>query len=1042
MKKIFFLSLLFIPIMSSNCYSQTGLENWEDPNIVRINKEDPRAYFIPYQNEQKALTFNREESDRFVLLNGVWKFRYFNNPSEADVELFRNEIKTDDWGDINVPGNWELQGHGYPIYVNIKYPFLPVDPPHVPAENNPVGFYGRSFEVNKSWSDKEVFINFGGVKSAFYLWINGDYVGYSEDSKTNAEFNITQFLREDKNNVTLKVFRWCDGSYLEDQDMWDFSGIERDVYLVARSRVYVRDIKINSDLDSTYTIGHLTTNIKIKDLSPDVTNTRKLSISMKDYKNNIILTEEREFENKSSHEISIDFKKSIPGINAWTAETPELYELIVSLYDEDKTLLEVIPLNVGFRKIEIKNSQLLVNGVPVIMRGVNRHDHDPVTGKYLTRDRMVEDIKRMKQNNINAVRTSHYPNDPYWYELCDKYGIYLVSEANIESHGMGYGEKSLAKDLHWLVPHMERAKNMYEIYKNFPSVITWSPGNEAGAGINFRYVYDWLKGKDPSRPVQYERVMRYLDSTFAYKDYTTDIACPMYPYFEEIIGYCENKPDKPLILCEYVHAMGNSVGELVDYWSLVEKYDVFQGGFIWDWVDQGLVKTDENGVEYYAYGGDFGPPDVLSDNNFLINGLVDPDRNPHPHLKEVKKVYQQIEVLPVNILSGKLKVMNKYDFIDLSGFSGHWKILKDGELYSEGNLPSSGVGPHSSSVVTIPMPTLKETLNSEYILDVSFISKRETDLLPAGHEVAWSQIVISEPVRSCNQINVIQPCVIKNENKGSYNLLNNYSKIQIDSTSGLISSYLFKGKAILDGIKPNFWRAPNDNDNATSEGAQNWNNAGLNKLFFVADKIISGEGIITAEISVVNQNEEKVFEINISYQLIENGELKISTNIIPTDSVSTMAKVGWQMEFPKQFKDVTWYGDGPHETYPDRKESGRIGIYNSTVNDLYEVYVRPQDFGNRTDIRWVEIADPETKIRFNSDELMNFSTYQFSDNQINEANHTNELVSADFTTFNFDYKVNGVGTCACGPSYLEKYTVKANEYNFVIKLLPSSVKNN
>ncbi len=1034
--------LLMITLLSygQETQKEPTIEPWKDPAIVNLNKEKPRSHFIPYQDIESALTADRSLSNRFKLLNGKWKFNYVTSPDKATIDIAK--IKPETWKDIKVPGNWELQGYGYPIYVNIKYPFLPVAPPHIP-EANPIGIYYRKFEINPDWYDKSIFIGLGGVKSAFDLWINGMYVGYSEDSKTTTEFNISDFITKGTNSITIKVYRWSDASYLEDQDMWDISGIERDVYLTVRPKVFIRDIDVLSDLDATYSNGLLDVKLKIDHAGNSILKKAKINVKLYDQSSKMIFEEDKFVTFKRNNESSFSFKKTIKNIKKWTAETPNLYKLIVTLYDEKEQLLEAIPVSVGFRKIEIKNSQLLVNGVAVIIRGVNRHDHDPLTGKYITRDRMIRDIELLKQFNINAVRTAHYPNDPLWYELCDKYGIYLVCEANIESHGMGYGEKSLAKDIRWLAPHMDRTRNMYEIYKNFPSIITWSLGNEAGAGVNFNYTFDWLKGKDSSRPVQYERVTKYLDTTFGLKDYTTDIMCPMYPYLEEIIGYCENKPEMPLILCEYVHAMGNSVGELVDHWDLVEKYDVFQGGFIWDWVDQGLIKKDANGTAYYAYGGDFGPKDVLSDKNFLINGLVDPAQNPHPHLQEVKKIYQQIEVKDVDVANGKIEIINKYDFINLSKFVGKYRILSNGEEVFTGVISDLDIKARSADITQIEMPDLKKYKHSELILDISFITKKKSDIVPQGHELAWTQIlmntdeVINKPPRLKRTTGFIF-----SKTASAVEVSTQQSSIIFNNKTGLIDSYSYLGKPVLDSVCPNFWRAPTDNDKVSPNGNVVWEKAGLSALDYKAIKIETTDSLITSHTIASRSDGIKIFDINISYRIFENGALDIRTKVTPTDSISSMAKVGLQMRLPKSYKVVSWYGNGPHETYIDRKESGRVGVYNTTVDAMFEQYIRPQDYGNRTDIRWVEIANGKSGIKFSgTSTLMNFSAHHFSDKEIDRAQHTNELKRSNATIFNFDYLVNGVGTAACGPPNMEKYVVKATPYDFTIQINPFLIKD-
>jgi len=554
MRNIIFLfaaiTLLASCFYSSFCQQlipEQVLLEWEDPNVVRINKEQPHTTIIPFQDKQTALSGNRDKSDYFLSLNGNWKFRFFNKPHEAEKDLYNDKLDLSGWDNILVPGNWEMQGYSYPIYVNVRYPFSPKNPPYVPKGYNPVGFYRTNFTIPDKWEQKQVFIHFGGVCSAFYLWINGTYVGYSEDSKTAAEFNLTEFIRNGINNIILKVFRWSDGSYLEDQDMWNLSGIERDVYLIARSKTYVNDYFIHSGLDENYEHGKFKLDLVLKNQSSKIKN-GQIDVQLLDDNQSEVATFTKDYEITSHENIEINFTKLIDNPKKWTAETPNLYSLLIIQKNQNNNIEEVLCSKTGFRTVEIKDSKLMVNGVPVTMRGVNRHEHDPKTGHFVSRALMEKDIQLLKQYNLNAVRTAHYPNDPYWYELCDKYGIYLVCEANIESHGMGYREESLAKDTTWLKAHLDRTINMIEHYKNYPSIITWSLGNEGGDGINFNKTYEWIKKRDLSRPVQYERNVSYDDTTFSFLEKSTDICAPMYPYLEECIGYCENNPQKPLYL--------------------------------------------------------------------------------------------------------------------------------------------------------------------------------------------------------------------------------------------------------------------------------------------------------------------------------------------------------------------------------------------------------------------------------------------------------------------------------------------------------------
>ncbi|MFX1533250.1 MAG: glycoside hydrolase family 2 TIM barrel-domain containing protein, partial [Promethearchaeota archaeon] len=605
--------------------------DWENPKILGRNKEAAHCTYIPYADTQTALKNDPLQSPFYLSLNGRWKFCWVKKPADHKLDFYKDNFDVSQWVDIIVPGNWELQGFGIPIYTNVIYPF-PADPPHIPHDWNPVGSYRRTFTISNSWKDRQVFLHFGGVSSAMYVWLNGEKVGYSQGSKTPAEFNITEYLRKGENVLAVEVYRWCDGSYLEGQDFWKISGIERDVFLFSTPQVHIRDFFVRGDLDDNYIDGMLKVTVNVRNYLPDVSGKHYVHIDLLDTDNKSVFeTLTKEANIRNADKITIHFEQFVKKPAKWSAETPKLYSMLISLSNESGLITEVVSCKVGFRKVEIKDAQLLVNGIPIIIKGVNRHEHDPVTGRTVTEKLMIKDIQLMKQFNINAVRTSHYPNVPRWYELCDKYGLYVVDEANIESHGMGYDpEDTLGNNPDWKEAHLDRTIRMVERDKNHPSIIIWSLGNEAGDGVNFEATYKWIHERDSSRPVQYEQ---------AIEGPHTDIVCPMYSRIEQLEEYANKEQNRPLIMCEMLHAMGNSVGNMQDYWDVIEKHKVLQGGFVWDWVDQSFLKVDEDNMRYWAYGGDMGDDIVFNDGNFCINGLVQADRAPHPHLWEVKKVY-------------------------------------------------------------------------------------------------------------------------------------------------------------------------------------------------------------------------------------------------------------------------------------------------------------------------------------------------------------------------------------------------------------------
>ena len=870
MKKLILLSLL---VSSNFLFSQIDfLKDIENPRMVGQNKVAPHSCFVPFPDERSAAKLTNEESPFYMSLNGTWKFNRVRNPADRPADFMNPEVNISHWDNIPVPSNWEPEGYGVPIYVNQPYEWTddPI-PPYIPHEYNPVGSYRRSFIIPEEWTDKEVFIHFGAVKSAFYIWINGRYVGYSQGSKTPAEWNISEFLQPGENIVALQVFRWSDGSYLECQDFWRISGIERDVFLYSTPKVFISDFFANAGLTNDYNDGLLDLNVKVENMSGETDGFSVVAEIVAD-SGKRIFAKTGKLNFTSAGIAFVNMRDTIESILQWTAEIPHLYTLMISLRKNGKTI-ETVKHNIGFRTSEIKSGQLLVNGIPVLLKGVNRHEHDPVTGHVISRESMLQDIKLMKQNNINTVRTSHYPDDPYWYELCDKYGLYVIDEANIESHGMGYGARSLAKDTTWMEAHLDRIKRMVERDKNHPSVIIWSMGNEAGDGVNFSACYKWIHERDPSRPVHYER---------AGTGPNTDIYCPMYPSIGYIEKYAQKPQEKPLIMCEYAHAMGNSTGNLQDYWDIIERYDQLQGGSIWDWVDQGLLKTDENGVEYYAYGGDFGPEDVPGDGNFCINGIVAPDRQPHPALAEVKKVYQYIRFNPEILPGSEIKIQNMFDFINLDRFNIYWEITGDGAELAKGVIAQPDVPAQKTMRFKLPLITIRLSPGFEYF--VTFIVKTvfETDLVPANFEIASAQIPLyslrkTEPFLTDN-FSVLKVV----ENMGEVDIVANNFKIGFNREFGTMTSYEFyEDTLITGGPQMNFWRAPTDNDfgNGMDKRCSVWKEESKPKK---AEKFsVNQVGNDEVKIEVVYNLEKANAKVKTSYRVFGNGDVQVNNHLLP-----------------------------------------------------------------------------------------------------------------------------------------------------------------
>ncbi|TFG47273.1 MAG: DUF4981 domain-containing protein, partial [Candidatus Brocadiia bacterium] len=708
----------------------SALRDWEDPEVIGINKEPAHSTAIPYNNLENAIQCMRENSEYYRSLNGKWQFRYSAKPADRPTDFYRTDFDAVNWDLIDVPCSWETRGFGRAIYLNDLYPFKK-NPPFIQHDYNPVGSYRTEFETPKDWNGREIFINFDGVESAFYLWINGKLVGYSEDSRTPAEFNITRYLKKGKNLLAAEVYRWCDGSYLEDQDFWRLSGIFRNVYLWSAPKLHIRDFFVTCGLDANYTNAELNAVILVKNFSQKAVESPVLEMELLEAGKT---TELLSMASKASETIGPDdekqftFKAEIGSPQKWSAENPYLYTFLLKLKNDAGNIDEIQSCRVGFRKVEIKGGQLLVNGKAIYIKGVNRHEHDPDNGHYVSEESMISDIKLMKQHNINTVRTCHYPDAPRWYELCDEYGLYLIDEANIESHGMCYGNESLAKDPKWLKAHMDRTVRMVARDKNHPSAIIWSLGNEAGDGSNFVATSNWIRSRDNSRPVHYEGAKGGRNS---------DIYCPMYATIEKIVDYAKEDRDKPLILCEYAHAMGNRVGNLQDYWDAIEKYKHLQGGSIWDWVDQGLRGRTSHGRDFWAYGGDFG--DFPNDGNFCCNGLVQPDRKPNPSLYDVKKVYQNIKVRPLDKSSGKVRIRNKYAFTDLNRFDCTWQLSENGVDIQSGVLGRLNIAPQQEKELAIAFdkPALKA--NTEYRMKVNFTLPEDTLWAAKGHIVAWDQ---------------------------------------------------------------------------------------------------------------------------------------------------------------------------------------------------------------------------------------------------------------------------------------------------------------
>lgn len=1004
-------------------------KEWLDPEVNAINRAPARAAFFAYPSAEAAAKDIKEKATNFMSLNGMWKFNWVRNETERPVDFYKVGFEDQYWVDFPVPGLWELNGYGDAVYKNVGYAwsnqFHP-NPPMVEAENNHVGSYRKTIDLPADWKGQQVYLHVGSATSNLWVWVNGQFVGYSEDSKVAAEFDITKYLRPGKNLIAMQVYRWCDGSYLEDQDFWRLSGIGRDVYLYARPALHVEDLFIVPDLDAAYQDGKL-------DVVADISRGGgQMELELKDMNGAVVETKTVKADGKGS--VHTVFEVSNPA--KWSAEAPNLYTLTMTLKNGVGKVMEVIPQRVGFRKIELKKDlgQIWVNGKPVLFKGADRHEMDPLTGYVVSRERMIQDIQIMKENNLNAVRTCHYPDDPEWYNLCDEYGIYLVCEANIESHGMGYGDRTLAKVPAYAKAHLERNQRMVENFKNHPSIIFWSLGNEAGDGPNFEACYKWIKARDNSRAVQYERA-----GSAAH----TDIICPMYADLRWMENYAKGNGDRPLIQCEYAHAMGNSQGGFKEYWDLIRNYPKLQGGFIWDYVDQGLRGYAPDGSMIYTYGGDFNLYDG-SDNNFNCNGLISPDRVPNPHMYEVKKVYQSIWTTPVDLQKGLVNVYNENFFTDLSDYYMEWQVVADGEAVLSGVVSDLNIAPQKTQQVALNY-RLPQT-DKELLLNVTYKLKQARQLLPAGYVVAEDQLSI-QPYTAFNATIAEDGQRVKvYEDLVHVVLTTDETKITFDKRSGWIRSIAMNGLEMLEygySLRPNFWRAPTDNDMGAN--LQNrfrlWKDPEMKKKSFkVEEKGRNALVTVAYELPGVAANLLMTYEVNY------NGEIRISEALTVDKSKEKMPhlfRFGMQMVMPGSFDRIDYYGRGPVENYCDRNYGQNLGRYRQLVADQYYPYIRPQESGTKTDIRWWKLTDIDGRgLLIRSDvpfsaSALNYLQDDLDDGPWKDQRHSGELKPRNLTTLSFDLKQMGLGCIhSWGAWPLQQYLLPYDNYTFNVVLTP------
>jgi beta-galactosidase len=1013
------------------------VNDWENPLVLSRNTEPPHATLMPYASAARAAAGDPFLSEYFLSLNGKWRFSWVPKPADRPRDFFKPDFDASGWKDISVPGDWQFQGFDVPIYLNQDYPF-PADPPRIPHDRNPVGSYRTEFLAPEGWRGRRVYLHFDGVGSAFYVWVNGEMVGYSEDSRTPAEFDITRLLRPGRNVLAAEVYRWSDGSYLECQDFWRLSGIFRNVYLFSTPATHIRDFEIKADLDGEFRDAVLRVKAWVSHAGDAPARNLSLEVRLLDpagapVGGGALMTGASPYIAPGAESLFL-LKADLPHPLKWTAETPNLYTVILALMNERGETIEIESAGFGFRRVEIKSGQLLVNGRPILIKGVNRHEHDPVTAQYVTRESMLRDIVLMKRYNINTVRTCHYPDDPQWYDLCDRYGLYLIDEANIESHGMGYEpDRTLANRPEWREAHLDRIRRLVERDKNHPSVIIWSMGNEAGDGTNFEAASEWIHRRDPSRPVHYERAELRPH---------TDIYCPMYPDISAIVAYAEKKQDRPLIMCEYEHAMGNSCGNFQEYWDAIEQYPELQGGCVWDWVDQGIWKTTPDGRRYFGYGGDFG--DSPTDGNFCCNGLVLPDRTITPKTIEVKKCYQNVGFKPVDLAAGRVEIVNKFFFTDLDGFECAWSLEEDGRRIQSGTLGRLGLAPRQARTVDVPFKKPAARPGAEYFLNFSVSLAEATAWAPKGHEIAAEQFKLPFAAAAAPPVAAILPPLRKSESGATIVISGRDFEIKFDSRLGKLVSYRFRGTELLRrGPEPNFWRAPTDNDfgNGLPARCAVWQRASVNRTLVSFDVEAKGEGTIrlTARFDLPDVRSKHT----TTYTVFGSGEVIVENRIeIGTADLPELPRFGMRLRVPAGFESVEWFGRGPHENYWDRAASAFVGRYRSTARDLFVPYVSPQENGYRTDVRWVAIRDPKGRgLAFHGLDLIGFSALRYAIEDMTQKSrgtmHPVDLVERDFVEVNVDYRQTGVGgQNSWGARPLPKYTLGPRDYSYRFLMRP------
>lgn len=1025
-----FVVVLFFAFYGWGLQAQAPKNDWENPELPSLNTVAPHAYFIP--NSSEAAAIQNQPSPFVMSLDGTWKFKIVKNPEERPKDFFKAGYHVSSWKDIRVPANWQTEGFDSYIFTDVEYP-IPVDPPYVPKELNPVGSYKREFTLPSAWKGKNVFIRLGAVNSFFYLWVNGRYIGFSKDSKTPAEFDITKHLEPGKNSVALQVFRFSDGTYLEGQDMWKLSGIERSISLIARPKIAVQDFFVKAGLDSTYQHGTLNLHVQLSQPSSSPS-AQALQVKLVDEATGKTIFSKKE---KLSQK-EFRFQTTVSNVRKWNAETPNLYTLVMTQLDEKGRTIEAIAHPVGFRTAEVKHGLFLINGKAIKIKGVNRHEHDMYTAKVITPEQMLNDIKVMKQFNINAVRASHYPNAEEWYRLCDRYGIYVIDEANIECDGMSFSPlKTLSDKPEWKAAYLDRTTRMFERDKNFCSIITWSLGNESRFGDNFIATYTYLKSKDDTRPVQYEEAQRTP---------YTDIIPPMYKSLNVMMEYVKEWREKPFIQCEYAHMMGNSGGNLKDYWDLFYKYEQLQGGFIWDFSDQTFKIKDRQGRDIWGYGRDMGNVGATSDTSFCADGLFAADRTPHPQAYELKKVYQYVHFEPVTLSPDAIKITNRYDFTNLNQYRIHWYVKADGRTMAEGILPAINVEPGGSTIVRLPLPSIDVKPGTEYFLNLEARTHLVSKLLPADFTVATEQFRLPYFQGATAPSLSGYPALKQREDGSGVNLEGKNFSVFFNRNTGWLTAYQLNGKAMVQQpLQPHFWRAATDNDIGNSQQIRCavWQdplqNARLDS--FVVKQQDAQQWQLVTQHYLPNIHAR----YRTTYLVKADGDVQVSAEMIAgSESLPEMPRFGMKLVLNKDYDRAVWLGKGPFDNYIDRNYAAHVDLYQMPADSLFHPYARAQESGYRTDVRWIGLLNNQGEgLVAVGDSLISSGVLHFDmhrldfDRDVPENNHGGSMSNEDMIWWNIDYRQMGVGgDNAWGAKPHAEYLLPYKSYRYSFTLRP------